>query len=249
MTTDTEGLLWRRFNEWFRARRPDYPSEWAAYQAGHAAAKAETAAAGISDAAVQALESIAAMTFDRWSEGYRAGQIAIAALDKLRVQTTEWGPAPVGNEADEPMSLADRLDLMADAQAAGGTAQSDLYAAATVWRKHLRGQPAPTQADSAPGDEAQRELIDKEAERAAMALERDNAQRQHTMQCAINKADSQRILELTAQLAEAQRDSERLDWLAKTDNAIGQVLLPRWCVEQNLHSMRAAIDAAMKDKP
>ena len=45
MTTDTEALLWRRFNEWFRARRPDYPSEWDAYQAGHAAAKAETAAA------------------------------------------------------------------------------------------------------------------------------------------------------------------------------------------------------------
>ena len=45
MTTDTEDLLWRRFNEWFRARRPDYPSEWDAYQAGHAAAKAETAAA------------------------------------------------------------------------------------------------------------------------------------------------------------------------------------------------------------
>lgn len=43
MTTDTEALLWRRFNEWFCARRPDYPSEWAAYQAGHAAAKAETA--------------------------------------------------------------------------------------------------------------------------------------------------------------------------------------------------------------
>jgi len=45
MTTDTEALLWRRFNEWFRARRPDYPSEWDAYRAGHAAAKAETAAA------------------------------------------------------------------------------------------------------------------------------------------------------------------------------------------------------------
>lgn len=143
---------------------PDPAGAWVRYddhaaalaRAAHAAAKSETAAAGISDAAVQALESIAAMTFDRWSEGYRAGQIAIAALDKLRVQTTEWGPAPVGNEADEPMSLADRLDLMADAQAAGSTAQSDLYAAATVWRKHLRGQPAPTQADSAPGDEAQR---------------------------------------------------------------------------------------------
>ncbi len=45
MTTETEDLLWRRFNEWFRARRPDYPSEWDAYQAGHADAKAETAAA------------------------------------------------------------------------------------------------------------------------------------------------------------------------------------------------------------
>ena len=161
MTTDTEALreqfeAWARKNE-LEAERHKYADDqyddhaatsawWAwrdAFQAGHAAAKAETAAAGISDAAVQALESIAAMTFDRWSEGYRAGQIAIAALDKLRVQTTEWGPAPVGNEADEPMSLADRLDLMADAQAAGSTAQSDLYAAATVWRKHLRGQPYP----------------------------------------------------------------------------------------------------------
>ena len=46
MTPDTEDLLWRRFNEWFRARRPDYPSEWDAYQAGHAAAKAETADVG-----------------------------------------------------------------------------------------------------------------------------------------------------------------------------------------------------------
>ena len=36
MTPDTEDILWRRFNKWFRARRPDYPSEWDAYQAGHA---------------------------------------------------------------------------------------------------------------------------------------------------------------------------------------------------------------------
>ena len=41
MTPDTEDLLWRRFNEWFRARRPDYPSEWDAYQAGHAAGVAQ----------------------------------------------------------------------------------------------------------------------------------------------------------------------------------------------------------------
>ena len=50
MTTDTEDLLWRRFNEWLRARRPDYPSEWDAYQAGHADAKAETADVGDPDA-------------------------------------------------------------------------------------------------------------------------------------------------------------------------------------------------------
>ena len=56
-----------------------------------------------------------------------------------------------------------------------------------------------------------RELIAKEAERAARELECNNAQRQHTMQCAINKTDSQRILELATQLAEAQRDAER--WL------------------------------------
>ena len=105
--------------------------------------------------------------------------------------------------------------------------------------------------------EAQRELIAKEADRAGLELERNNAQRQHTMQCAINKTDSQRILELTAeneqlreqrnrvglcidralnggkkddheaglsgrmdairslkaQLAEAQGDAERLDWI------------------------------------
>ena len=41
MTTNTEDLLWRRFNEWFRARRPDYPSEWDAYEAGHAAGVAD----------------------------------------------------------------------------------------------------------------------------------------------------------------------------------------------------------------
>lgn len=58
--------------------------------------------------------------------------------------------------------------------------------------------------------EARRELVAKEAERAAMELERNNAQRQHTMQRAINKADSQRIPELTAQLAEAQREAVTL---------------------------------------
>ena len=43
-----------------------------------------------------------------------------------------------------------------------------------------------------------------EAERAAMELERNNAQHQHTTQRAINRPDSQRILELATKLAEAR---------------------------------------------
>lgn len=49
MTTDTEDLLWRRFNEWLRARSPDYPSEWDAYQAGYAAALADQKPPAVND--------------------------------------------------------------------------------------------------------------------------------------------------------------------------------------------------------
>ena len=58
--------------------------------------------------------------------------------------------------------------------------------------------------------EAQRELIAKEAERAGLELERNNAQRQHTMQCAINKTDSQRILELTAENESLREQRNRI---------------------------------------
>ena len=40
-------------------------------------------------------------------------------------------------------------------------------------------------------------------------------------------------------------DKIRLDWLADPDNQIGQVMLPTKAVIENLHSLRAAIDAAM----
>lgn len=45
-----------------------------------------------------------------------------------------------------------------------------------------------------------------------------------------------------------KRDKERLDWLADPNNNIGNVQLPRVCVERNLHSLRAAIDCAMEKK-
>ena len=57
-------------------------------------------------------------------------------------------PAAGEPVAFDGKTVADRLDQMADAQPSGSSAQSDLYAAATVWRKHL----APPAA--AHGDEA-----------------------------------------------------------------------------------------------
>ena len=41
-------------------------------------------------------------------------------------------------------------------------------------------------------------------------------------------------------------DPVRLDWLADRDNHIGNVQLPAECVACNLHSLRDAIDMAMK---
>ena len=41
-------------------------------------------------------------------------------------------------------------------------------------------------------------------------------------------------------------DTRRLDWLADLNTKTGQVLLPKECVELNLHDMRAAIDMAMQ---
>jgi hypothetical protein len=41
-------------------------------------------------------------------------------------------------------------------------------------------------------------------------------------------------------------DANRMDWLADPGNSIGCVQLPARCVTANLHSLRAAIDMAMR---
>ena len=104
MTTETEDLLWRRFNEWFRARRPDYPSEWDAYQAGHAAAKAETAAAVAQErdywrkelhALLEAADAVATNNAHAVSTGsvryakYSQTWGAYASLDKARQRAAD----------------------------------------------------------------------------------------------------------------------------------------------------------------
>lgn len=52
---------------------------------------------------------------------------------------------------------------------------------------------------------------------------------------------------LSAEVVRLRKDEKRLDWLADPDNHIGNVQLPTHCVMQNLHSLRDAIDAAMKE--
>ena len=58
------------------------------------------------------------------------------------------------------------------------------------------------------------------------------------------------LLREAADAVEAAReDACRLDWLADRDNPIGNVQLPNVCVMNNMHSLRAAIDDAMRIAP
>ncbi|MFY2945856.1 hypothetical protein ACOTJB_23845 [Achromobacter xylosoxidans] len=61
--------------------------------------------------------------------------------------------APVAGEAKNYPgdNVAERLDKMADDQPPGSQAQSDLYAAATIWRKHIAHRAAP-QASAVAGE-------------------------------------------------------------------------------------------------
>ncbi len=48
--------------------------------------------------------------------------------------------------------------------------------------------------------------------------------------------------------AALRADSARIDWLADVNNTVGSVVLPRHIVEQNISSLRQAIDAARSAK-
>ena len=59
----------------------------------------------------------------------------------------------------------------------------------------------------------------------------------------------QHLVEHGALQAVPHPDTVRLDWLADRDNHIGNVQLPAECVTCNLHSLRDAIDMAMRMQP
>ena len=78
----------------------------------------------------------------------------------------------------------------------------------------------------------------------------------HAMQCAINKTDSQRILELTAQLAEAQRDARGIfdaGWKAaasfcERDDVLADGIVGEYGCPQFERACADAIGAAKEEK-
>lgn len=68
--------------------------------------------------------------------------------------------------------------------------------------------------------------------------------------CTVAGDDGRTYDYLTNQLQPVPHpDTVRLDWLADRDNHIGNVQLPAECVTCNLHSLRDAIDMAMRMQP
>ena len=53
-------------------------------------------------------------------------------------------------------------------------------------------------------------------------------------------------LGMATEISKLSVDKKRLDWLADKDNDLGIVQLPKECVLKNIHSLRDAIDDAMK---
>lgn len=56
------------------------------------------------------------------------------------------------------------------------------------------------------------------------------------------------IVRLRIENIALRADADRIDWLADVENTVGNVVLPRHIVEQNIGSLRQAIDAARSAK-
>lgn len=76
--------------------------------------------------------------------------------------------------------------------------------------------------------------------------QRDQLRAEVMEQARLLGMSGERELSLRAEIDRLRKDADRLDWLADPENTIGNVQLPRECVEQNLHSLRDAIDEARK---
>ncbi|WP_288094428.1 hypothetical protein [Thiomonas sp.] len=79
--------------------------------------------------------------------------------------------------------------------------------------------------------------LDREANRATTPVKAE------AMRQAANK-----LRELERENKRLRADAARLDWLSDPDNPVGNVQLPTHCVTANLHSLRDAIDMAMREQ-
>lgn len=57
-----------------------------------------------------------------------------------------------------------------------------------------------------------------------------------------------KLIALERENERLRADEARLDWLADPSNGLGNVQLPTPCVTANLHSLRDAIDMAMRQE-
>ncbi|CUI26467.1 hypothetical protein [Achromobacter xylosoxidans] len=83
----------------------------------------------------------------KWTYDGTGQSFDYKAMDEaaFSVYRAALASAPVPGEAKNYPgdNVAERLDKMADGQPPGSQAQSDLYAAATIWRKHIAHRAAP----------------------------------------------------------------------------------------------------------
>ncbi|MDH4867969.1 hypothetical protein SBO82_13455 [Alcaligenes nematophilus] len=89
-------------------------------------------------APVAAQPDVTQQTLDDVMAGIPARDAEIAVLRK-EIETLQAAQA---QQYVSGGNLADRLDVLADTASPGSQMQSDLYAAATIWRKHLKGPAA-----------------------------------------------------------------------------------------------------------
>ncbi|MFY3576861.1 hypothetical protein ACOTI8_29605 [Achromobacter xylosoxidans] len=112
--------------------------------------------------------------FEAWVKAQHpdAPSMLWRADDTYAYSASEWkawqaraslASAPVAGEAKNYPgdNVAERLDKMADGQPPGSQAQSDLYAAATIWRKHIAHRAAP-QASAVAGEAVTWEAVRQE---------------------------------------------------------------------------------------
>lgn len=75
---------------------------------------------------------------DAMKASNEAGFVGMSAGDTIRALAAPVAGGQAAPAIPEGETLADRLDWLADRQTPGSQTQSDLFAAATIWRKHLK---------------------------------------------------------------------------------------------------------------